>query len=285
MEPGRPSATAEGAALLRAAHQLFDAPTVLDDPVVLRLLGPEHEARLRAHPAAVDEGDRRPLRAAIAARSRFAEDCLREAVARGVGQYVVLGAGLDSFAYRNPFPPAALHVYEVDHPDTQAWKRSRLAAAGIPLPTSLTFVPVDFERDTLPDALAAHGFDATRPAFVSWLGVTVYLTREAVWETLAWVASLAAGSEIVFTYLPEPSSLGARSHAALDALGARVAAGGEPWRTFFAPDELARGLVARGFGRIEDLGPEAIHARYFRGRADGLRPGGSVHFLRATRPG
>jgi len=285
MEPGRPSATAEGAALLRAAHQLFDVPTVLDDPVVLRLLGPEHEARLRAHPAAFDERDRRPLRAAIAARSRFAEDCLRDAVARGVGQYVVLGAGLDSFAYRNPFPPETLRVFEVDHPDTQAWKRSRLAAAGIPLPTSLTFVPVDFEHGTLADALAAHGFDATRPTFVSWLGVTVYLTREAVWETLGWVGSLPAGSEIVFTYLPDPSSLDRASHAALDALGAHVAAGGEPWRTFFAPDELARGLAERGFGRVEDLGPEAIFARWFRGRADGLRPGGSVHFVRATRTG
>ena len=285
MEPGRPSTTAEGAALLRAAHQLFDAPTVLDDPVVLRLLGPEHEARLRAHPESFDEGPRRSLRAAIAARSRYAEDCLRDAVAHGVQQYVILGAGLDSFAYRNPFPPAALRVFEVDHPDTQASKRARLADAGIPLPASLTFVPVDFQRDALADALARHGFDATRPAFVSWLGVTVYLTRDAVWETLGWAGSLPVGSEIVFTYLPDPATLGAESRAALAALGGRTAAAGEPWQTFFVPAELARGLGARGFGRIEDLTADDVHDRYFRGRADGLRPGGAIHLVRATRTG
>jgi hypothetical protein len=147
---------------MRAAHQLLDHPRILEDAVVLRLIGAEQEAALRANPQVLDRPELRPLRVSIAVRSRYAEDSLRETVRRGVRQYVILGAGLDSFAYRNPFPPANLHVYEVDHPDTQTWKRQRLRDAGIELPQSLTFVPVDFERQTLADAMATGGFDIRR---------------------------------------------------------------------------------------------------------------------------
>jgi len=143
-----------------------------------------------------------------------------------VRQYVILGAGLDSFAYRNPFPSAALHVYEIDHPDTQNWKRQRLRDAGIELSQSLTFIPVDFERHTLADAMATGGFDSSQPAFVSWLGVSAYLTREAVMNTLAYVASLAPGSEIVFSYVVPLASLSEPARAARSNLAAYVAAGG-----------------------------------------------------------
>jgi methyltransferase (TIGR00027 family) len=278
MEAGRPSATAESAALLRAAHQLLDRPRILDDAVVLRLLGPDRVSLVRTHPETFETPALRRLRASIALRSRYAEDRLRDAVERGVRQYVILGAGLDSFAYRNPFAPAALHVYEVDHPDTQAWKRARLRDAGIALPASLSFVPVDFERQTLADALAGSGLDPRAPAFLSWLGVTVYLTRAAVLGTLAWVASLAPGSEIVFEYSTEPVVADASPRAAL---AASAAAQGEPWITFFDPTELAHQLTRLGFGEIEDLAPADAIERYFQARTDGLRPGSSGHLMRA----
>jgi methyltransferase (TIGR00027 family) len=138
------------------------------------------------------------MRLFIAARSRFAEENLATAVARGVRQYVVLGAGLDTFAHRNPFTEQGLRVFEVDYPATQAWKQRRLADAGLISPASLTFAPVDFERQTLADGLAAAGFDAAAPAFFSWLGVAVYLTRTAIRETLAFIAGLRSGGEVVF---------------------------------------------------------------------------------------
>ena len=267
---------------MRAAHQLLDHPRILEDAVALRLLGADQEAALRANPQVLDRPELRSLRVSIAVRSRYAEDSLREAVRRGVRQYVILGAGLDSFAYRNPFPPAALHVHEIDHPDTQTWKRQRLRDAGIELPQSLTFIPVDFERHTLADAMATGGFDSRQPAFVSWLGVTTYLTRQTVMDTLAYVASLAPGSEIVFSYVVPPSSLPEPTRAARSNLAAYVAASGEPWLTFFEPAELAGELRGLGFARVEALGPEEIFARYLRGRSDGLRAEGAAQLMKAT---
>jgi methyltransferase (TIGR00027 family) len=284
VQPGRASATADGAALLRAAHQLLDEPRILDDPVALPLLGPDAAAVVRAGREALETPARRRLRAAIVLRSRYAEDCLREAVAHGVRQYVILGAGLDTFAYRNPYPADALHVWEVDHPDTQAHKRERLLWAGIALPPTLTFVPVDLEHEPLALALARAGFDSARPTFVSWLGATVYLTREAVRATLAWAAGLAPGSEVVFSYVVAPAGLGAAERAALGALARRTAEAGEPWRTFFEPAALARALARLGFSNIEDIGPAQGFARYFRGRRDGLRPGGAAHLVRVRVP-
>ncbi len=280
----RASVTADRAALLRAAHQVLDRPRVLDDPVVLRLVGPEREAELRASPQAFERPALRRLRAAIVVRSRFAEDALRDAVGRGVRQYVILGAGLDSFAYRNPFAPSELRVYEVDHPATQAWKLDRLRAAGIEPPASLSFVPVDFEQEALAGALARGGVDLRAPAFVSWLGVTVYLTRAAVLRTLAAVSSLAPGSEIVFEYVVPPSSLGEGARVVLAELAARGAEAGEPWITFFEPAALAAELGRLGFTEVDDVGPAEIVARYFRDRRDGLRPGGAARYVRARLP-
>ena len=269
---------------MRAMHHLYDHPRLLEDPVVLKLLDARDVAAIRTDPSPFDTPTLRRLRAGIALRSRYAEDCVADAVGHGVRQYVILGAGLDSFAYRNPFPADALRVFEVDHPATQAWKRERLAAAGIDASASPTFVPIDFERETLAAALAAHGFDATAPAIVSWLGVIMYLTRDAVRQTFAWVASLAPGSTIVFTYIAEPSKADRVARAAFDGLAAHAAAQGEPWITSFEPPELALELAAAGLALVEDLGPAQSIERYFRGRTDGLRPGSAGHLARATVP-
>lgn len=153
------------------------------------------------------EQDLRFLVLLIATRARFAEDVIADAVRRGVRQVVVLGAGLDTFAYRHPYEGDGLRVFEVDHPSTQEWKRERLAAAGIPEPASLTFVPVDFESTKLPDGLAAAGFDASSPAAFSWLGVVQYLTDAAVYATLDLIAALPAGSDVVFDYSEPPEEM------------------------------------------------------------------------------
>ncbi len=182
-----PSHTARRVALRRAAHQLLDDPRVLDDPIALPILGPETAAALQQDPARFEGGPLLSrLRAFVVARSRFAEDRLAQLRALGVDQYIVLGAGLDTFAYRNRAPELPLRIWEVDHPATQAWKRQLLDAAQVGVPPNLTFVPVDFERDTLASALSGAGFDAGNGAMVSWLGVTPYLTNDAVLETLAY---------------------------------------------------------------------------------------------------
>src|SRR3954447_14263017 len=169
MQPGQPSRTALGAAGLRAAHQVLDGASIFEDPLALRILGPDADDLVRDAEAETDPFRQR-LRWFIAVRSRIADDALAAAVMRGVTQLVVLGAGLDTTAYRAP-PSQRLRIFEVDHPATQAWKRARLAETGIALPAALTFVPIDFERATLAESLAAAGFDTVRQTFFSWLGV------------------------------------------------------------------------------------------------------------------
>lgn len=281
LQSGRPSATAWSVALRRAAHQLADHPPVLDDPLALRILGREGEAAVSSSRIGGDGTFARGLRAFMAVRSRFAEDRLAQAHAAGLRQYVVLGAGLDTFAYRNPWPD--LRVFEVDHPASQAWKRGRLAGAGIAIPANLAFAAVDFERQTLAEGLAAGGFDAGRPAFVSWLGVVPYLTEAAVFETLAWVAALKPGSEVVFDFGVTKDQLGLGARLILAAISARVAAAGEPFRTLFAPEELRRRLLDMGFSEAEVLGSAELNARYFDGRADGLKLRGGVGRLMRAR--
>ncbi len=212
-------------------------------------------------------------------RSRFAEDCLAEAHARGVRQYVLLGAGLDTFAYRAGLP--GLTVFEVDHPATQAWKRARLAKVGIAVPGSVVYVPVDFEREWTSGGLAHAGFDAARPAFLAWLGVTPYLGREAVIETLGFVAGLSSGSEIVFDYSERADGGDVAHRQAHEALAARVAAVGEPFRSAFEPAALMAEMRRLGFSDVEDLAAEALNSRYLQGRSDGLRLRGRGRLLRA----
>jgi methyltransferase (TIGR00027 family) len=272
----KPSRTAYRVALRRAGHQLWDNPPVFEDPVALRIIGCKAVDELQAGPTGSAAG--RYLRAFLVARSRLAEEHLAAAVARGVKQYVVLGAGLDTFAYRNPF--SDIRVFEVDFPATQAWKRELLAATGIAIPATLTFAPVDFERDTLEHGLASAGFKADEPAFFSWLGVTPYLAEETVLATLRWIASICPQNGVAFDYAVPRASLSFLNHLAFDALAARVAAAGEPFVGFFDPQDLSHKLRQMGFQHIEDLDGDAINARYFRGRKDGLRVrGGMGHFL------
>ncbi len=183
------------------------------------------------------------MRAFMAVRSRYAEDGLAQAVERGVSQYVLLGAGLDTFGYRNPFE-GCVRVFEVDHPATQAWKRAQVEAAGIVVPPSLTYTPVNFERQTIMDGLVASGFNPAAPAFFAWLGVTMYLARETVMATFKMIASSPKGSGVVFDYGIEPSMLGFMERIVVAEFSRRVAAIGEPWTTFFVPSELDADLRA-----------------------------------------
>jgi methyltransferase (TIGR00027 family) len=276
MQESRPSRTANRVAMRRAAHQLLDIPKVLDDPIALPILSDESRANLSKEPSFAAAMAAKYMRAFMAVRSRFAEDELARAVARGATQYVILGAGLDTFAYRNPFPESALRVFEVDFPATQAWKRHRLAAANISIPASLTFAPVDFEHHTLAEGLAEANFDPKRTTFFSWLGVIMYLTREAAMGTLKFIASTPPGGGVVFDYAVPRASLNFLQKMAFDRLTARVEAAGEPFRLLFDPADLASDLRALGFTHLDDLTNAEINARYFANRKDGLRVGGGL---------
>ncbi len=278
MQEGQFSRTALGAAGHRAAHQLLEGGFFFADPLALPILGAEAQSaidRAKAEPL------RRGLRLFIALRSRFAEESARAAIKRGVRQVVVLGAGLDTFAYRLE-APAGLRVFEVDHPATQAEKRRRLAAARVAEPAHVGYVGCDFETQTFVDALAAAGFDSRRPTFVFWLGVTAYLTHKAVYAALAAVAALPGGAEIVFDYAAPPEAIDRpEARAAHEELARKVAAAGEPLRAYFAPPALAARLAALGFREIEDCAAEEIAARYAPGR-EPMRRGGGARMLRAA---
>jgi methyltransferase (TIGR00027 family) len=211
LQKGRFSRTAHGVAVRRAAHQLFDRPRVLDDPLAVPIVGVEALEKLCSSPKA-QSSTARALRAFMAARSCNAEDQLAKAFERGGRQYVVLGAGLDTFAYRNPYPD--LRVFEMDHPATQTWKRGRLEAAGIAVPQGLTGAAVDFERQTLAPGLALSGFDPNLPAFFYWLGVTPYRRRESCMARLGYIAKLPAGTSVAFDFAIEPKPLGWRQRLA-----------------------------------------------------------------------
>jgi len=276
MQEGKFSSTAHRVAIRRAAHQLLDQPRVLDDPLALRIIGSEAEQALRSN-RKEDHAFARAFRAFMAARSRYAEDELARAVAHGVRQYVVLGAGLDTFAYRNPH--RGLRVFEVDHPATQAWKREQLQAGKIAIPASLTFVPIDFERQTLAGGLEQVGFDTGAGAFFSWLGVTPYLTREACLATLSFIAKMPERSGVVFDFAVDRKLLNIGQRIALDVLAKRVAAAGEPFQLFFDPGKLQDELTGMGFHRTEFLQGKELNARYFKDRKDGLMVRGGLGHL------
>ena len=273
MEPKQPSRTAWGAARHRAVHQLIEGGKIFRDPFAVRILG--GNVSEPSDDVLVCETDYDPatrsLRFFIAARSAFAEAKLAEAVAdREISQLVVLGAGFDTFALRNPFR-SRLRIFEVDHPATQEWKRERLAAMGMAVPEWLTFAGVDFERESFPDALVAAGFDPHQRSFVFWLGVSMYLTGQAMDETLAAVAAWPGGGEIVFDYAEPPNEeLSERARAARNALAERVAAIGEPFIGLVEPGKLHARLMTLGYAEVEDLngldlaerflGPEMVAA-------------------------
>ncbi len=279
MQEGQFSRTALGAAGRRAAHQVVDGGRVFADPLALRILGEDADsavAEARANPAM------RGLRLYVAARSRFAEDAARRAIARGVRQIVVLGAGLDTFAYRVE-PVEGLRVFEVDHPATQAEKRRRLAAAAIAAPSHVVYASCDFETESLAGALAAAGFDAMRPSFFLWLGVVSHLTEPAVFAALAFIGKSPGGGEVVFDYSNPAASIAEggwrRGH---EIVTARAAAAGEPLRTFFATPALHEKLRELGFRSIEDLGPDEIMARFVPERAARPRKNGGRFALAGT---
>ncbi|MBV8585080.1 MAG: class I SAM-dependent methyltransferase, partial [Verrucomicrobia bacterium] len=224
---------------------------------------------------------RRRMRLFIAVRTRFAEDAFGTGAAMGVRQPVILGAGLDTFAYRHSLGPE-IQVFEVDHPATQAWKQQRLSEAAISIPDSLTYAPIDFERQTLADSLAAAGFDRKEPAFFTWLGVVPYLTEDAVWTTLAAVASLPTDTQVVFDYSNPPELLSPESRERHDVRAEKVAELGEPWITFFETDGVRAKLQNVGFSEIEDLGPRQISERYLPNRATTSSEHGG-HVVRAAK--
>ncbi|MDE1178702.1 MAG: class I SAM-dependent methyltransferase [Edaphobacter sp.] len=268
MQEARPSRTALRVAMRRAAHQIFDAqPLVFDDPIAVPILGKEYLPEVERTRFKLAKPHSVALRAFLVARSRYAEELLASAVARGVTQYVLLGAGLDTFAHRNSF--SGLHVFEVDHPATQQWKRDLLAANNIAIPESLTYVPVDFEHQLLATQLAEAGLDASKPAFFAWLGVVPYLTIEAFRSTLAYIADHPAGSGVVMDYGQPREALPLLERMARDSMSSRVASAGEPFQLFFTPNDMASEL--RGFHDIEDLGTAELNERYFSNRSDNLR--------------
>jgi methyltransferase (TIGR00027 family) len=281
MQEREPSRTAFGVAAYRAVHQVLEDGRLFKDPLALPILGMDPDTLLADHAAGED---RRGVRFFVVARSNIAESALRRGVEeRGVSQLVVLGAGLDTFAYRNPFGDR-LKVFEVDHPATQAWKRSRLAQAGIPIPENLTYAPVDFERENLTEQLAAAGLDPAVRTFFTWLGVVPYLTREAVEGTLRQIAAHPGGAEVVFDYSEPLEEVDPELRARFQERLARVAAIGEPFLSFFMPAELHEQLRALGFTEIDDLDFPGMMAR-----VTGQPPQGPVrkiggHVLYAATP-
>ena len=284
MQDEKPSATAWRVALGRAAHQIFDNPRIFDDPLALRVVGAQADGRSpESFFRERYQATRRStfVRALVVVRSRLAEEELDAAVRRGVRQYVLLGAGLDTFAYRNPHP--GVRVFEVDHPATQAWKRKILRRAAIAEPDSATFVPVNFERQTAMDGLITAGFDPSAPAFFAWLGVTMYLQEDAVYAMLRAIAALPSGSGVVFDYAVSRSEMSLVSRLAVAIVNRRLKRIGEPWISFFNPGSLAEKLRSFGFREIRDIGPDDLNLRFFSGRTDGLRVSPVAHVLVASR--
>ena len=281
MIPAQPSHTAHRVALRRAAHQLLDRPLVLDDPLALPILGTKLASALRDDPRRFETGILAPyLRAFFVARSRFVEDQLAAARRNGVRQYVILGAGLDTFAYRVPAPVSSLRIWEVDHPASQAWKRERLAEAGITVPPEVTFVPLDFETQPLAEGLEVAGFAPSAGAIFSWLGVAPYLTPASIATTLRYVAgATATAGGVGFDYPISPDLLSRSQRVVHDALAERVRAAGVPWLSAFDPQDLMRTLRNLGFAAVEDVPPATINARYFANRSDGLKVGSLAHLM------
>jgi methyltransferase (TIGR00027 family) len=273
MDEERPSVTAEGAAVMRALHQrLDDEPKILDDPISPRLVDEQsdfYRSRLELLER-LPAPTRLRLKATFVMRSRYAEDCLAQSVGDGVRQYVVLGAGLDTFAYRQPPWASALRIFEVDHPATQRWMRRLLAEASISVPDNVSFVPADFEKISLATALSRSGLDLGAATIFSLLGVSQYLTEAAFDQTLKFVHSAPTRSAIVFSFVASDAVLPADDVALVKAFVAQSAAMGEPWLLRFIPEELAAKLTAMGFSKVFHLQPEIANERYFQSRHDGL---------------
>ena len=281
MQHGKASRTAVGAAGHRAAHQVLERGIVFSDPLALAILGQDADEAIAL---AKERPERRPLRLFVAMRSRFAEDSARRAIDEGVRQILVLGAGLDTFAYRLQ-PAGDLRVFELDHPATQSDKRRRLAEAQIAEPPHVAYVAHDFEHGSMTAALKAGGLDPTKRTFVLWLGVTPYLTEDAVIATLGELARLPGGVEVVFDYANPPHAIEeAATRNFHREMAERVAASGEPFRCYFDTGELHARARSLGFAEIEDLDRAALVGRYLPILPVAPRSGPGGHVVRmATR--
>ncbi len=261
----------------RAAHQVLDHGSIFYDPFAMKILREDEKDVLQVankHPVASIG------RLFTAARSRIAEDALSTAVERGVLQIVILGAGLDTFALRNPHGALEIRIYEVDHPATQTWKRERLAEAEIALPPGLIFVPVDFERDDVGEKLAAAGFQQNAPAFFTWLGVVPYLTEDAIGRTLDYISSIP-NSEVVFDYMEPPEAFSEELRQIEKARAEQLERIGERSDRRFEPAGIAEILRSHGFCAIEDIGFQEIASRFGR-TVQGLAPGhAGLHVVHA----
>jgi methyltransferase (TIGR00027 family) len=258
VKPDEPSRTALMIARQRAAHQLLDQASILNDPFAMKILREDEKDVLQfanKHPVASIG------RLFTAARSRIAEDALSRAVERGVRQIVILGAGLDTFALRNPQAAIEISIYEVDHPATQAWKRERLAEAKIALPPRLIFVPVDFECDDVGEKLVAAGFQQNSPAFFTWLGVVPYLTQDAIGRTLDYISS-TPNSEVVFDYMEPPEAFSEELRQIEKARAEQLEKMGERSATSFEPADIAAILRSHGFDDLEDIDFQQIVSRF-----------------------
>jgi methyltransferase (TIGR00027 family) len=278
-----PDSTAVRTALWRALHVQADPPPhVLTDEVGLRIVAPDDDWRARPD---MQEWTA-PFRAAMVGRGRFVEDLVAERVAAGVVQYVLLGAGLDTFAQRRADLMARVQVYEIDQPGAQEWKREQLAALaalGDTVPAGLHFVPVDFESGaSWWDELAGAGFDAAAPSVVSSTGVSMYLTRDATVATLRQVAQLPAGSTLAMTFLLPPELVAEADRPGYEAAMEGASRSGTPFISLYAPDELLGLATDAGFARVEHVSSDDLAARYFAKRRDGLRPSTGEDFLIAT---
>jgi methyltransferase (TIGR00027 family) len=275
-----PDSTAVRTALWRALHTEVDAPPhVLDDRIGLQLAGPDPDWRQRPD---MNEYATPGVRASIVARARFIEDLVTEQADRGVGQYVLLGAGLDTFAQRRPEIASRIIVFEVDQPGPQAWKRQRLVETGFGVPEWLRLVPVDFETTSWWDGLLANGFDTGRPAVVSSLGVSMYLTREATAATLRQCAALAPGSTLAMTFMQPVELVAPEEQDMLRATDAAARASGTPFISYYAPDDILAMARDAGFATVRHVTAAEYTQRYFADRTDGLRPFTTEELLVAT---
>lgn len=265
-----PDNTAIRTALWRALHLDADAPPhVFEDGIGLKIAAPDAGWRERPDMSPFT----RPFRASILARARFVEDLVMEQVAHGVSQYVILGAGLDTFAQRRPEFAAHLRVFEIDQPGPQEWKRQRLIDLGLGIPPFLQLVPVDFEAgDAWWEKLAAAGFDSGLPAVVASTGVSMYLTKEAIVATLRQVAALASGSTFVMSFMVPIDRLDPEIRFGVERAAEGARASGTPFISFFMPDDMLQLGRDAGFKKVQHVSAAMLAQRYFANRTDGLRP-------------
>jgi methyltransferase (TIGR00027 family) len=282
MQAGKPSKSAHRVALHRAVHQLLDDPILFADPFALPILGKQLAQILQSDPYQFNDPMSRGIRAAAVVRSKVTEDMLELSLSQGVDQYVVLGAGLDTYLLRSKPTDQNLRVFEVDHPATQIWKKGVLQEQGLAVLDSVEFVAADFETDTVASALAASRFRSDVRSCFSWLGVTVYLSKQAIFNVLNYVASLPKGSSITFDYRVVPTLLHPIDQVISHYAAKQFELDGEPWQSYFDPQELQCQIAALGFSDVTDLSADDLNARYFQKRKDGLRVGNGFRILSAV---